>query len=248
MQGLLGLVCLWAWVVWHEQYEFCSEWGSICLLFCSLSFKWEGRFSAIWFQEPCTWEWELFGWCGKMVIFQLPWFSNVLTLIKTFCIWIVCIFCSHMNLMSRLCWLFLKLVKHLQNGQYHPVWGQMDNYAVGREKRKQLLLMLCQHEADRLEVWAQPLSKYFHFSAEYICLYFGLTIFLGSFCCINVFMIILIFCCLYLSLYLGKAYLLGPKSAQTNGLNMPGLLSQWILELLFPWPQGFQQTLFWRLK
>ncbi|XP_022744910.1 phosphatidylinositol 4-kinase alpha 1-like isoform X2 [Durio zibethinus] len=45
------------------------------------------------------------------------------------------------------------------NNQYHPVWGQMDNYAVGREKRKQLLLMLCQHEADRLEVWAQPLSK-----------------------------------------------------------------------------------------
>ncbi|XVF01443.1 hypothetical protein REPUB_Repub04eG0089700 [Reevesia pubescens] len=45
------------------------------------------------------------------------------------------------------------------NDQYHPVWGQMDNYAVGREKRKLLLLMLCQHEADRLEVWAQPLSK-----------------------------------------------------------------------------------------
>ncbi|KAK8360278.1 hypothetical protein V6Z12_A04G152600 [Gossypium hirsutum] len=41
----------------------------------------------------------------------------------------------------------------------HPVWGQMDNYIVGREKRKQLLLMLCQHEVDRLEVWAQPLSK-----------------------------------------------------------------------------------------
>ncbi|KAL1309165.1 hypothetical protein HN51_051848 [Arachis hypogaea] len=40
--------------------------------------------------------------------------------------------------------------------QYHPVWGQMENYAVGREKRRQLLLMLCQHEADRLEVWAQP--------------------------------------------------------------------------------------------
>ncbi|XP_027354041.1 phosphatidylinositol 4-kinase alpha 1 isoform X3 [Abrus precatorius] len=38
----------------------------------------------------------------------------------------------------------------------HPVWGQMENYAVGREKRRQLLLMLCQHEADRLEVWAQP--------------------------------------------------------------------------------------------
>ncbi|XP_039047721.1 phosphatidylinositol 4-kinase alpha 1-like isoform X2 [Hibiscus syriacus] len=41
----------------------------------------------------------------------------------------------------------------------HPVWGKMDNYAAGRGKRKQLLLMLCQHEADRLEVWAQPLSK-----------------------------------------------------------------------------------------
>ncbi|KAL3538950.1 hypothetical protein ACH5RR_002316 [Cinchona calisaya] len=40
--------------------------------------------------------------------------------------------------------------------QYHPVWGQMENYAIGREKRKQLLLMLCHHEADRLEVWAQP--------------------------------------------------------------------------------------------
>ncbi|XP_059647700.1 phosphatidylinositol 4-kinase alpha 1 [Cornus florida] len=42
---------------------------------------------------------------------------------------------------------------------YHPVWGQMENYAVGREKRKQLLLMLCQHEADRLEVWAQPFNS-----------------------------------------------------------------------------------------
>ncbi|KAI4295546.1 hypothetical protein L6164_035584 [Bauhinia variegata] len=42
------------------------------------------------------------------------------------------------------------------NDQYHPVWGQMDNYAVGREKRRQLLIMLSQHEADRLEVWAQP--------------------------------------------------------------------------------------------
>ncbi|XP_015867438.3 phosphatidylinositol 4-kinase alpha 1 [Ziziphus jujuba] len=45
------------------------------------------------------------------------------------------------------------------NHQYHPVWGQMENYAVGREKRKQLLLMLCQHEADRLEVWAQPTNS-----------------------------------------------------------------------------------------
>ncbi|RXH88260.1 hypothetical protein DVH24_042331 [Malus domestica] len=42
------------------------------------------------------------------------------------------------------------------NDQHHPVWGQMENYAVGREKRKQLLLMLCQHEGDRLEVWSQP--------------------------------------------------------------------------------------------
>ncbi|WCJ33867.1 Phosphatidylinositol 3- and 4-kinase family protein [Euphorbia peplus] len=40
--------------------------------------------------------------------------------------------------------------------QYHPVWGQMDNYVLGRENRKQLLSMLCQHEADRLAVWAQP--------------------------------------------------------------------------------------------
>ncbi|KAL9269069.1 Phosphatidylinositol 4-kinase alpha 1-like protein [Drosera capensis] len=38
----------------------------------------------------------------------------------------------------------------------HPVWGHIDNYATAREKRKQLLLTLCQHEADRLEVWAQP--------------------------------------------------------------------------------------------
>lgn len=42
---------------------------------------------------------------------------------------------------------------------YHPVWGQIDNYAVGREKRRQLLLMLCQHEADRLEVWAHPVGS-----------------------------------------------------------------------------------------
>ncbi|KAJ4791345.1 Phosphatidylinositol 4-kinase [Rhynchospora pubera] len=40
----------------------------------------------------------------------------------------------------------------------HPVWGMMDNYAIGREKRKQLLIMLCQHETDSLEVWAQPLN------------------------------------------------------------------------------------------
>ncbi|KAK2665282.1 hypothetical protein Ddye_003856 [Dipteronia dyeriana] len=43
------------------------------------------------------------------------------------------------------------------NGQYHPIWGQIENYAMARERRKQLLLMLCQHEADRLDVWAQPI-------------------------------------------------------------------------------------------
>ncbi|CAL5377227.1 unnamed protein product [Camellia sinensis] len=42
---------------------------------------------------------------------------------------------------------------------YHPVWGHIENYTAGREKRKQLLLMLCQHEADRLEVWAQPVTS-----------------------------------------------------------------------------------------
>lgn len=43
------------------------------------------------------------------------------------------------------------------NDQFHPIWGQIENYDVGREKRKQLLLMLCQHEADRLDVWAHPI-------------------------------------------------------------------------------------------
>ncbi|KAF7810902.1 phosphatidylinositol 4-kinase alpha 1 [Senna tora] len=42
------------------------------------------------------------------------------------------------------------------NNTVHPVWGQLENYAAAREKRRQLLLMLCQHDADRLEVWAQP--------------------------------------------------------------------------------------------
>lgn len=41
----------------------------------------------------------------------------------------------------------------------HPIWGHLENYAAGREKRKQILLMLCQHEADRLEVWAQPTNS-----------------------------------------------------------------------------------------
>ncbi|XP_071741592.1 phosphatidylinositol 4-kinase alpha 1-like [Rutidosis leptorrhynchoides] len=42
---------------------------------------------------------------------------------------------------------------------YHPIWGSMENNAVSMEKRKQLLLMLCQHEAERLDVWAQPLGS-----------------------------------------------------------------------------------------
>ncbi|XP_056844326.1 phosphatidylinositol 4-kinase alpha 1-like isoform X2 [Raphanus sativus] len=42
--------------------------------------------------------------------------------------------------------------------QHHPVLGKMDNYAVGKEKRKQLLLVLCQRESDRLDAWAQPIS------------------------------------------------------------------------------------------
>ncbi|KAI3901545.1 hypothetical protein MKW92_021504 [Papaver armeniacum] len=46
---------------------------------------------------------------------------------------------------------------HGDMDQYHPVWGKMDNYTDGRAKRKQLLLMLCQHEAHRLEVWATPI-------------------------------------------------------------------------------------------
>ncbi|KAJ9541111.1 hypothetical protein OSB04_027617 [Centaurea solstitialis] len=33
--------------------------------------------------------------------------------------------------------------------KYHAVWGSMENNAVAREKRKQLLLMLCQHEAKK---------------------------------------------------------------------------------------------------
>ncbi|XP_078444700.1 phosphatidylinositol 3- and 4-kinase family protein [Wolffia australiana] len=41
----------------------------------------------------------------------------------------------------------------------HPVWGPMDNNVIGRGKLKKLLLMLCQHEADRQEVWARPLNS-----------------------------------------------------------------------------------------
>nr|GEZ15925.1 phosphatidylinositol 4-kinase alpha 1 isoform X2 [Tanacetum cinerariifolium] len=34
---------------------------------------------------------------------------------------------------------------------YHPVWGSMENNAASREKRKQLLIMLCHHKAERLD-------------------------------------------------------------------------------------------------
>ncbi|KAL9238192.1 hypothetical protein vseg_012653 [Gypsophila vaccaria] len=46
-----------------------------------------------------------------------------------------------------------------ERDHHHPIWGFLENYAVGREKRKQLLLMFCQYEADRLEVWAQPTNS-----------------------------------------------------------------------------------------
>ncbi|GJW18197.1 hypothetical protein Tco_0025633 [Tanacetum coccineum] len=36
----------------------------------------------------------------------------------------------------------------LNMDSYHPVWGSMENNAAGREKRKQLLIMLCQHKAE----------------------------------------------------------------------------------------------------
>ncbi|MCO5577947.1 hypothetical protein L7F22_031784 [Adiantum nelumboides] len=41
----------------------------------------------------------------------------------------------------------------------HPVWGRGDNYAIGKEKRKQLLLLFCQHEVERLQTGANPLSR-----------------------------------------------------------------------------------------
>lgn len=44
---------------------------------------------------------------------------------------------------------------HIQVGN-HPVWGKENSDFAARERRK-LLLVLCQHEADRLETWAYPL-------------------------------------------------------------------------------------------
>ncbi|GJY00046.1 hypothetical protein Tco_0357064 [Tanacetum coccineum] len=44
------------------------------------------------------------------------------------------------------------------NGSSLVDMGPIKSYAVGRDKRKQLLLMSCQHAADRLEVWAQPVN------------------------------------------------------------------------------------------
>ncbi|KAJ7560134.1 hypothetical protein O6H91_04G115500 [Diphasiastrum complanatum] len=47
-----------------------------------------------------------------------------------------------------------------QSDSTHPVWGKIENYSSAREKRRQLLLMLCQHEADRLDTWAYPLREF----------------------------------------------------------------------------------------
>ncbi|GBG80565.1 hypothetical protein CBR_g31025 [Chara braunii] len=42
----------------------------------------------------------------------------------------------------------------------HPVWGNAEKDGdVARERRRQLLLTLCQNEADRLETWANPLKE-----------------------------------------------------------------------------------------
>lgn len=70
--------------------------------------------------------------------------------------------------------MFFSLLIFVQTELCHPVWGRMDNYSLGREKRKQLLIMLCQHEADRLEVWSQPLNMKYGFCHAYIfvCLSF----------------------------------------------------------------------------
>lgn len=40
----------------------------------------------------------------------------------------------------------------------HPVWGNANSASAPRERGK-LLLVLCQHEADRLETWAYPLRE-----------------------------------------------------------------------------------------
>ncbi|CAL5443784.1 unnamed protein product [Camellia sinensis] len=57
---------------------------------------------------------------------------------------------------------------YMHKDQYHPIWGHIENYTAGREKQKQLLLMLCQHEADRLEVWAQPVNSKENTSEKWI--------------------------------------------------------------------------------
>lgn len=61
----------------------------------------------------------------------------------------------------------------------------MDNYAAGREKRKQLLLMLCQNECDRLEVWAHPVSKYFQQNIFDVTLFFGILLLHQCLHCFN---------------------------------------------------------------
>ncbi|XP_058070696.1 phosphatidylinositol 4-kinase alpha 1-like isoform X2 [Magnolia sinica] len=42
---------------------------------------------------------------------------------------------------------------------HKPVGGEIQDSSVEQEKQKQLLLMLCQHEVDRLNVWAQPVHS-----------------------------------------------------------------------------------------
>lgn len=78
------------------------------------------------------------------------------------CKTVIC--CKLISLLQFICLyvtfiVFVILIVKSQKDQSHPVWGPMENYAAGREKRKQLLIMLCQHEADRLEVWAQPVTS-----------------------------------------------------------------------------------------
>lgn len=54
----------------------------------------------------------------------------------------------------------------MQTEMDHPVWGKVDSDS--RERHKQLLSMLCQHEADRLDTWAYPL-KYVCFAKQSCC-------------------------------------------------------------------------------
>lgn len=65
LQGVFGLVCLWAGMVWHKLYKFCSMWGSVCFSICSLPFKYERRCCSIRLKRKWTRKWEFFGWYGN---------------------------------------------------------------------------------------------------------------------------------------------------------------------------------------